>query len=121
MGDTDFIRKSLFMIGGLLIWGAHLGLVYTFNALACARDFARLEVLGTGIVPLTVGGVTVIALAATLFVLMLAFWRKGPVAASRDSRPVNDFMRYTTITIAGLSLVAIAWNGIPAFLIPPCG
>lgn len=121
MGDTDFIRKSLFMIGGLLIWGAHFGLVYTFNALACARDFVGLEVFGIGIVPLTVVGTTIIALVATLLVLVLAFWQKGPAAASRDDRPVNDFMRYTTITIAGLSLVAIAWNGLPAFLIPPCG
>ncbi|MBJ6127003.1 hypothetical protein [Microvirga splendida] len=121
MGDTDFIRKSLFMTGGLIIWGIHFGLVYTFNALACARRFAGTEILGIGIVPLTVIGTTIVALAATLLVLLLAFWRKGPAAASRDEKPVNDFMRYTTITIAGLSLVAIAWNGLPAFLIPPCG
>jgi hypothetical protein len=121
MGDTDFIRKSLFMIGGLLIWGTHFGLIYIFNALACARQFVGMEVLGIGIVPLTVIGTTVIALAATLAVLLLAFWRRGPAYASRDDKPVYDFMRYTTITIAALSLVAIAWNGLPALIIPPCG
>jgi hypothetical protein len=121
MGDTDFIRKSLFMIGGLLIWGAHFSIVYVFNALACARRFAGLSYFGFGIVPLTVSVATIIALLATLAVLLLALWQRGPARGSRDERPVDDFMRYTTITIAGLSLVAIAWNGLPALMIPPCG
>lgn len=121
MGDTDFIRKSLFMIGGLLIWGLHFGLVYTFNSLACARRFVSVELMGIGIVPLVVVGATVVGLAGTTAILLLAYRRRGPAAASRTDRPVNDFMRYTTMTIAGLSLVAIAWNGLPAFIIPPCG
>lgn len=121
MGDTDFIRKSLFMVGGLLIWGAHFGLVYIFNAMACARHFAGLRYLGFGVVPLTVSVLTLVALAATFAVLFLAIWRRGPARALRDQKPVNDFMRYTTITIAALSLIAVAWNGIPALVVPPCG
>jgi hypothetical protein len=121
MCDTDFIRKSLFMIGGLLIWGGHFGVVYVFNALACARRFADTAYFGFGIVPLTVSVATIIALLATLCVLLLALWRRGPARAARDEKPVNDFMRYTTITIAGLSLVAIAWNGLPALIVPACG
>jgi hypothetical protein len=121
MSDTDFIRKSMFMIGGLLIWGAHFAVVYIFNALACARRFAGLSYFGWGIVPLTVSVLTVVALLATALVLLLAYWRRGPARASRDEKPVNDFMRYTTITIAALSLVAIAWNGLPALIVPPCG
>jgi hypothetical protein len=56
MGDEDFIRKSLFMIGGLLVWAVHFGLVYTFNALACARGFVGLQVFGFGVVPVVVVG-----------------------------------------------------------------
>lgn len=121
MGDTDFIRKSLFMIGGLLIWGTHFGLVYAFNSLACARHFAGENYFGFGIVPLTVVGTTVVALAGVLVVLFLALWRRGPARASHDQKPVNDFMRYTTMTIAALSFVAIAWNALPALIVPPCG
>jgi hypothetical protein len=121
MGDTDFIRKTLFMIGGLVVWGAHFGLLYVFNALACARQFVGVSYLGVGIVPLTVSILTLLALAATLAVLLLALWQRGPARASRDQKPVNEFMRYTTITIAALSLVAIAWNGLPALIVPPCG
>ncbi len=121
MGDTDFIRKSLFMLGGLLVWAAHFTVVYTFNALACARRFADLDVMGVGVVPFVVVGTTVLAFVGTLAVLLLALFRRGPAWASRDRKPVNDFLRYTTITIAALSLVAIAWNGLPALIVPSCG
>ncbi len=121
MGDTDFIRKSLFMIGGLLIWGAHFGLIYAFNSLACTRHFASQSYFGFGIVTLTVIGTTIVALGGVFVILLLAFWRRGPARASRDQKPVNHFMRYTTMTIAALSLVAVAWNGLPALMVPPCG
>jgi hypothetical protein len=121
MGDNDFIRKSLFMTGGLLVWAAQFTLVYVFNSLACARQFAGVQVLGFGIVPFVVSAMTLIALLATAGVFLMALRRRGPAWDSRDDKPVNDFMRYTTMTIAGLSFVAIAWNGIPALLVPPCG
>ncbi|WP_134495904.1 hypothetical protein [Microvirga pakistanensis] len=121
MGDNDFIRKSLFMTGGLLVWAVQFTLVYVFNSLACARRFAGMELMGIGIVPFVVTGITLAALLATALVFFLALRRRGPAYDSRDDKPVNDFMRYTTMTIAGLSFVAIVWNGIPALLVPPCG
>jgi hypothetical protein len=121
MGDTDFLRKSLFMIGGLLVWAFQFGVIYVFNALACARGFAGRQVLGIGIVPFVVGAASLVALAAALAVLLAALWRRGPARGSREERPVDDFLRYTTIAIAALSLVAIAWNAVPAFIVPPCG
>lgn len=121
MGDTGFIRKSLFMLGGLLVWGVHFALIYTLNALACARQFAGMRIFGFGIVPFTVSAMTLVALAATLVILLLAVRQRGPARASRDETPVNDFMRYMTITIAWLSFAAIAWNGVPALIVPPCG
>lgn len=121
MGDTDFIRQSLFMIGGLLIWAAHFTVIYIFTALACERQFAGLSVEGFGIVPVVVLTATGLALLATIAVIVLAFRRLGPARAARDDKPVNDFMRYTTITVAALSLVAIAWNGLPSLIVSPCG
>ena len=120
MDDTDFIRKSLFMTAGLLVWGVHFGVIYGFNSLACTRGFAGLSVLGFGLVPVVVSAATLVALAGTGIVLLLAMWRRGPAHSSRDDRPVDDFLRYTTIAIAALSLVAIAWNGLPALIVPPC-
>jgi hypothetical protein len=121
MGDADFIRKSLFMIGGLIVWAVQFGVIYTFNALACARGFAGRQVLGIGIVPFVVSAVSLVALAATLAVLLAALRRRGPAPTSREERPVDAFLRNTTVAIAALSLVAIAWNAVPAFIVPPCG
>jgi hypothetical protein len=120
MEEMGFVRTSLFTMGGLLVWADHFGLAYAFNALACARRFAGLDVLGFGIVPLVVTAATLAALAAS-GVLFLALLRRGPARAFRDDQPAGDFLRATTIAIAGLSLVAIAWNGLPALIVPPCG
>jgi hypothetical protein len=120
MGDAFFIRKSLFAIGGLLIWAAHFGLVYTFNALVCARQSASIRLWGVGLVPSVVTGLTLIALACALAILLLALWRKGPARFWQEDRQVDGFMRYTTIGIAALSLLAIAWSGVPALVVPPC-
>jgi hypothetical protein len=121
MGDPGFVRKSLFMIGGLLIWAAQFTMIYVFNALACARGFAGRQMLGIGVVPFVVGAVSLLALAAALAVLLAALWRRGPARTSPEERPVDAFLRYTTIAIAALSLVAIAWNAVPALIVPPCG
>jgi hypothetical protein len=121
MGDTVFIRKALFTIGGFLIWGTHFGFLYIFNALACAKRFAGLSYFGFGVVPLMAFILTAIALLATALVLLLGYLRRGPANVPHDDRPVDEFMRYTTIAVAALSLVAIAWNGLPALIVPPCG
>lgn len=121
MGDEDFIRRSLFMIGGLLVWAAHFGVVYVFNALACARGFVGTSVLGFGLVPFVVVATTILALAAAGAILLLAYRHTFATSASPDEKPVSDFLRYTTMAVAALSLVAIAWNGLPALIVPPCG
>jgi hypothetical protein len=121
MGDAFFIRKSLFAMGGLLVWAAHFGLIYTFNGLACARQSAATQLWGVGLVPSVVTGLTLIALACAFAILLLALWRKGPARYWREERQVDEFMRYTTIGIAALSLLAIAWSSVPAFVVSPCG
>jgi hypothetical protein len=121
VGDVLFIRKSLFAMGGLLVWAAHFSLIYTFNALACARQSASTQVWGVGLVPSVVVGLTLIALACALAILLLALWRKGPARFWQADRQVDEFMRYTAIGIAALSLLAIAWSGVPALVVSPCG
>ncbi len=121
MNDTDLIRKSLFMVGGLIVWAVQFTVIYGFNAIACARRFHEVDILGMGVVPLVVTAATVVAVLVTAAILLAAYRRIGPARDARDDKPVNDFMRYTTITIAALSLVAIVWNGVPALIVPSCG
>ena len=121
MAERRFTAKMIFMLAGMLIWAAHFTGVYVFNALACARQFADTTVSGFGIVPITVLVSTALALAATGWVLFQALAWRGPAGGESRDDPTVGFLRYTTVTIALLSLVAIVWNGVPALFVPPCG
>ncbi len=39
MSDTDFLRKSLLALGGLLVWAAHFALIYAVAAIVCERGW----------------------------------------------------------------------------------
>jgi hypothetical protein len=121
MEEASFIPKSLLMVGGMIIWAAQFTLIYSFNTLACTRQFAGVELMGVGVVPLFVMGATLAALAATTGIFLLALRRRGPARPPRNSNSTDDFMRFTTMTVAGLASVAIIWNGLPSLLVPPCG
>jgi hypothetical protein len=71
-------------------------------------------------VPIVVIALTVAALAGTGAVLRCAV-RDGGDAAPAGAKGEAEFLRTMTITVAALSLVAIAWNGLPALLVSPCG
>jgi hypothetical protein len=121
VAERRFAAKMIFMSAGMLIWAAHFTAVYVFNALACARHFADATVSGFAIVPATVTAATVFALGATGWVLFQALAWRGPVVGESAEDPTAGFIRYTTIVVALLSVVAIVWNGVPAFIVPPCG
>jgi hypothetical protein len=121
MDRQNFLGTMLFMVGGLVIWGAHFTFLYAFNTLACARSFADAEVFGFGAVPFAVGLATLIAFVGAGAVLVSALasdasGRPAPGAANTDR-----FLNYAAAAIAIISLVAILWNGFPAALVPPCG
>ena len=120
MSDRDSIGKMLFMIGGLLVWAIHFTIIYGFTTVACTKNFAITNMLGLGIVPLAIGAVTLAAFATTGAVLMAAMSGPIPPRSVRYGDTTEHFMRYTTVAIAALSLVAIAWNAIPALLFAPC-
>lgn len=103
---------------GLYAWAAQFTVVYGFTAVACARGFAHASVFGIGIVRLIIVAASVAAFAVTAiaFVRSLrAHRRSGEATSQRDG-----FLVYLTVLISGLSLVAIVWTGLPAFLIPVC-
>ena len=112
-----YVRDTLQMTAGMLIWAVHLGIVYGIAALACARRFAGATLAGVGVVPLAVSLATVVALAAAAVVLVLAL-RHEHRSWHGDYRRFRDSM---TAFVAGAALVAIAWSGLPALLVPACG
>ena len=93
------MSAALRMALGVMVWAAHFALVYGFTALACARGFASAA-------PWVVGAATLVAALAALAI----------IATNASS----EFTRWMTAAIASLALVAVVWEGIPAFIVPTC-
>ncbi|MGD9762357.1 MAG: hypothetical protein AB7V27_01395 [Candidatus Binatia bacterium] len=108
-----FVRQSIRVTAGLVIWFAHLTAVYAWTAVACARQLGATTIDGIGLVPSVIGMLTVLALAATAAITIAALRRP------RGADPDRFFDRLTALT-GGLSLVAIGWTALPAILAPGC-
>lgn len=114
MAPARFVPALLFMFAGLLVWAAHLLAVYVFTAIACARGLGRAQFLGLDAVPLFVLAATAAAALALLAILVAAF--RMPSEGGDWPR----FLRWIAGAGAGLSLVAVLWQGLPALLVSPC-
>ena len=114
MTEPNFLRTTVAMLAGLLIWAAHFTFVYVFTALACARGFTDVKLLGTGIVPLTVGAATAVALLAAGAVLIRAQRRRS------TGNEARRFETYAAEMMALLGLIGIAWSGLAAVTVPAC-
>jgi hypothetical protein len=109
---TPFTRVFLSIFAGPIVWAAHFLAIYVFVALACARHFGNLQFLGIGIVPWTVGILTV----ASLAVLAAALWKLPSGSISHDAR----FVRWLALATGALSALAIVWEAFPAYVLPAC-
>jgi len=105
------------MLSGVLIWGAHFGIVYIFTALACARRFQDLSWLGIGIVSWTVAIASMAAVAGILLILVPA-WRNLYRRSPQSATPA--FIDWMTVAFGGLALLAIVWEAFPVILVPIC-
>jgi hypothetical protein len=122
MQEARFIRQSLLLLSGLLIWAGHFTFLYGFNTLACARRFTDVTVAGFGIVPFVVAVATIVALAAVLGIALFEalLGRKAQSSDGRHARATQCFLRYTTLSTALMGLMAILWTGLPALMVQPC-
>ena len=120
MSDSGAIGKLLFMTGGLLVWAVHFTIIYGFTTVACANGFGASRILGIGLVPFVIGSATLLALATTALVLRTALAGPVPPRFPQYSDATERFLQYTAVTIASLSLIAIAWNVLPVFVVAPC-
>ena len=109
MATGPSIVIALRMFSGALIWAVHFMAIYGFTTLACARDFASIQWLGIGVVAWVVGGATVIALAAGLWVIWIAM-RTHPIG----------FTEWMTASVAALATLAMIWEALPAMMVAAC-
>ena len=121
--QTTAARQSLWApVIAPVIWAIHFMTCYTWAALACGRlasdhSFARAE---TGI-----GIATAVAATAIALCLVSGFHHLGrrlPDQPNDDGTPEDRtrFMAFTTMLLAGLSLIATLFVGVAALSIGAC-
>lgn len=93
--------RALWIAAGVAVWALHFAVAYGFTALACARGWE-------GAVWPVVVAATVVSLAA----LGAMAWRLRP--------RLPQFEAWLALAVAGLAAIAIAYETVPLFLVPPC-
>lgn len=107
------------MLGGLIAWAAQFTILYGATSTLCGRGWADAMLFGAGVVPATIVATTLAALGATALVLLHSIREHKRLDAVTDSA-ADMFLNRATFLISAFSLVAIAWHGLPALILPAC-
>lgn len=112
-------RQVLLMLAGLIVWAIQFTLVYGVTSTLCARGWASAQFGGVGVVPVAILAVTGLSLAAVLAFLLYALKLRSAWQAN-DGSGSDRFMYSAAALVSGLSLISIAWTGLPALILPAC-
>lgn len=110
-GPGSFVLIAMLVLIGPIIWAIHFTALYLTHTLVCvslSRDAPAL-------IPIIIGVATLLAAAP---ILLFLFWPRLLARLHGDS---HTFLRATLKLLLVLSLVAIVWGGISAFMVPACG
>ncbi|RJF95948.1 hypothetical protein [Noviherbaspirillum saxi] len=113
MSEPSFTRSMLRIFAGPIVWAVHFIVIYGFTGIACARRTAHLEWLGLGVIAWGIGGASIVAVATIAF-MHLHTWRTGMQTSEKD------FIRWSAAILGLISILAIAWETLPLFLVPKC-
>lgn len=89
------------MSSGAMVWAVHFAALYGFTTLACARGFPAA-------IPWVAGAATLAALATVSVI----------IAGSFPGRA--RFVSWMTAAIAGVALIAIAFESLALAMVPAC-
>ncbi len=109
------MARLFWMTSGLVFWAAQFTIVYGLTAVACARGWHGHAFLGLDVVRAGIAAATLLALVGTGMVLWRTLARR-----SHGGGESADFIVAVTLWVCGLSLLAIAYNGVPALILPAC-
>jgi hypothetical protein len=118
MGGTRTLQVMA-MLGGMIAWALQFTVIYGVTSTLCGRGWADATLFGFGIVQGVIVATTLLALASTALILMMLL-RTYQRAGEEPVSVATGFMVQAGILINGLSLVVIAWQGAPAFILPAC-
>lgn len=114
--ERRFASTTFLITGGLLVWMANFLFVYVFAAVACARGFADVLILGWPLVPVVDISASLAAAVATLWLLRRGYKEKQRAAADEHAR----FIGFVTFATSGIALVALALLALPPWMVNSC-
>lgn len=116
MSGPRFIPTIAYLLAGMILWAGAFAAAYAVTALVCARRLGDAAVLGIGILPFSVGLISLVALAATATIGLVAY-RRWPKPADAD---LPSFVQSVALFVALLAIVGIVWNAVPALFFATC-
>jgi hypothetical protein len=111
--------QVLLALGGMIAWAVQFTIVYGATSTLCGREWADATLFGIGVVPFAILSTTLVTLAAAVILLIVSL-REERQGRDRPASATDGFLSQTGVLINGLSLIAILWNGVPAFILPAC-
>lgn len=111
-----FTPTTLLITGGLLVWMATFTFLYVLAALACARGFDDVTIVGLPLIP-SVSVVTSL-LAAAVNVGLVRYGRRSHKQASLDEH--SRFIGFVTLATSAIGLVALVMLALPPLLVQAC-
>ncbi|KFG67714.1 hypothetical protein [Microvirga sp. BSC39] len=111
--------QVLLALGGMIAWAVQFTIIYGVTSTLCGRGWADATIFGIGIVPLTILTTTLATLSAAAILLAVSL-REDRRLRIRPASATDSFLSHAGVLINGFSLVAILWNGVPAFILPAC-
>ncbi len=104
--------RWLLLTGGWIVWAAHFLAVYAagsiFDLMGGAEQAAS---------RLTIGAVTLLAVLANLWLILLVGQPAGPGVGDEDDPGLRRLWRTVAGGSAALSIAAVLWQGLPAALL----
>jgi len=111
-----FTSTTLLIAGGLLAWLAEFVFVYGFAAVACARGFADVSLLGLPIVPVLTIVTSLVTAAITVMLVRRGRRLQSELGADDHSR----FIGFVIVASGGIALIALVLLVLPAIVVSAC-
>ncbi|MET0533945.1 MAG: hypothetical protein ABW171_06940 [Steroidobacter sp.] len=111
-----FAATTFLLAGGLLVWVADFAFVYIFAAVACARGFASVDILGLPLVPVVTTVASLSAGAVTAWLLRRGYRIHHDTAIDEH----DSFIGFVALATCIIALVALVMLILPPLLIRAC-
>ena len=116
MSETRVFPTVAYLLGSMIVWAGAFAGAYVVTALVCARRLGDASVLGIGVLPFSIGLITIVALVATAIIALVAY-RRWPKPGDAD---LPSFVQSMALFVALMAVLGIVWNGVPALFFASC-